>query len=94
MPSPQDLNPPHNFRTPMNGAHDPSPDYRARMGYPPPDSINNAENMPSSGHLPPAPQFMTPFPQLAGVTPSAGYHSAAYQNQAARRGKARATQVS
>lgn len=94
--SPQDPNPPHsNFRPPMNGAHEASPDYRARMGYPPPDQITSAEHTPSSGPLPPASQFMTPVPQMAGVTPP-GYDPAFYQSQAfgRQRKAARATQVS
>lgn len=96
--SPQDPMPPHpNFHQPMNGApHEGSPDYRARMGYPPPDQINSAEHTPVSGALPPASQFMTPGPQMASATPPAGYDQAFYQNQTfgARQRKAnRATQV-
>ncbi|KGO65745.1 hypothetical protein PEX1_083360 [Penicillium expansum] len=96
--SPQDPMPPHpNFHQPMNGApHEGSPDYRARMGYPPPDQINSAEHTPVSGALPPASQFMTPVAQMASATPPAGYDQAFYQNQAfgARQRKAnRATQA-
>jgi hypothetical protein len=93
--SPQDLNPPHpNFRPPMNGAHEGSPDYRARVAYPLPDQIS-AEHTPSSGPLPSASQFMTPGPQMAAGTPP-GYDPAFYQNQAYTRQRkaARATQVS
>ncbi|CAG7952149.1 unnamed protein product [Penicillium salamii] len=92
--SPQDPNPPHpNFRQPMNGAHEGSPDYRARLSYPPSDQINSAEHM-SSGPLPPASQFMTPVPQMAASTPP-GYDPAFYQNQAYTRQRkaARATQA-
>ncbi|CAI7640529.1 unnamed protein product [Penicillium glandicola] len=96
--SPQDPIPPHpNFHQPMNGApHEGSPDYRARMGYPPPDQINSAEHTPVSGALPPASQFMTPVAQMASVTPPAGYDQGFYQNQTfgARQRKAnRATQA-
>lgn len=95
--SPQDPNP-HGFHQPMNGAHDASPDYRARMGYPPPDQMSNGEHTPVSGALPPASQFMTPAPQLvAGSTPPGAYDPGYYQSQAmgSRQRKAnRATQVS
>ncbi|EKV13385.1 hypothetical protein PDIG_38840 [Penicillium digitatum PHI26] len=96
--SPQDPMPPHpNFHQPMNGApHEGSPDYRARMGYPPPDQINSAEHTPVSGALPPASQFMAPVAQMASATPPAGYDQAFYPNQAfgARQRKAnRATQA-
>ncbi|KAF3031016.1 hypothetical protein E8E15_011544 [Penicillium rubens] len=96
--SPQDPIPTHpNFHQPMNGApHEGSPDYRARMGYPPPDQISSAEHTPVSGALPPASQFMTPVAQMANVTPPAGYDQAFYQNQTfgARQRKAnRATQA-
>ncbi|OQD71222.1 hypothetical protein PENPOL_c001G07584 [Penicillium polonicum] len=96
--SPQDPMPPHpNFHQPMNGApHEGSPDYRARMGYPPPDQINSAEHTPVSGALPPASQFMTHGAQMASATPPAGYDQAFYQNQTfgARQRKAnRATQA-
>lgn len=93
--SPQDSNPPHpNFRPPMNGAHDGSPEYRARMSYAPPDGING-DHTPSSGPLPPASQFMTPVPQMATSTPP-GYDPSFYQNPAygRQRKAARATQVS
>lgn len=94
--SPQDPIP-QNFHQPMNGApHEASPDYRPRMGYPPPDQISSAEHTPVSGALPPASQFMTPVAQMASATPPAGYDQAFYQNQTfgARQRKAnRATQV-
>ncbi|CAI7635289.1 unnamed protein product [Penicillium bialowiezense] len=92
--SPQDSNPPHpNFRPPMNGAHDGSPEYRARMSYAPPDGING-DHTPSSGPLPPASQFMTPVPQMATSTPP-GYDPSFYQNPAygRQRKAARATQA-
>ncbi|KXG54686.1 uncharacterized protein PGRI_078300 [Penicillium griseofulvum] len=96
--SPQDTIPPHpNFHQQMNGApHEGSPEYRARMGYPPPDQINSAEHTPVSGALPPASQFMTPVVTMASATPPAGYDQAFYQNQSfgARQRKAnRATQA-
>ncbi|KAJ5365084.1 hypothetical protein N7517_007970 [Penicillium concentricum] len=96
--SPQDPIPPHpNFHQPMNGApHEGSPDYRARMGYPPPDQINSAEHTPVSGALPPASQFMTPGAQMTSATPPAGYDQAFYPNPTfgARQRKAnRATQA-
>ncbi|KAJ5791330.1 transcriptional regulator family: Fungal Specific TF [Penicillium psychrosexuale] len=94
--SPQDPIP-QNFHQPMNGApHEASPDYRPRMGYPPPDQISSAEHTPVSGALPPASQFMTPVAQMASATPPAGYDQAFYQNQTfgARQRKAnRATQA-
>ncbi|KAJ5964697.1 uncharacterized protein N7479_004573 [Penicillium vulpinum] len=96
--SPQDPIPPHpSFHQPMNGApHEGSPDYRARMGYPPPDQSNSAEHTPVSGALPPASQFITPVAPMASATPPAGYDPAFYQNQSfgARQRKAnRATQA-
>ncbi|CAG7954855.1 unnamed protein product [Penicillium olsonii] len=95
--SPQDANPPHpNFRQPMNGAHEGSPDHRARMSYPPPDQINSAEHMASAGPLPPASQWLTAA-QMAATTASTppGYDPAFYQNQTYTRQRkaARATQA-
>ncbi|KAJ6125789.1 hypothetical protein N7471_010282 [Penicillium samsonianum] len=91
MHSRQDQVPPYpNIHQPMNGApYEGSPDYRARMGYPPLDRIISSPP-PSASHS------TIHVAQMASTTPPAGYDRAFCQSEAfrARQRKAnRATQA-
>ncbi|KAJ5117115.1 hypothetical protein N7526_011224 [Penicillium atrosanguineum] len=97
----QDLSPVHASYRPINGTphesspHSAPPDYRARMGFQPPEQLTPTESTPTSASLPPSSQFMTPAPPVPPGTPGP-YDPGYYQNPAygARQRKAaRATQA-
>ncbi|KAJ6134380.1 hypothetical protein N7523_000702 [Penicillium sp. IBT 18751x] len=97
----QELSPVHASYRPMNGTphesspHSAPPDYRARMGFQPPEQPTPSESTPTSASLPPSSQFMTPAPPAPPGTPGS-YDPGYYQNPAygARQRKAaRATQA-
>ncbi|CAG8116820.1 unnamed protein product [Penicillium nalgiovense] len=86
-----------NLHQPMKGApYEGSPGFRAHMGYPLLNRVNNAEHIPVSRSLPPFSDSTGSVTQMAKNTPPVGYGQDFYQRVVlkAPQSKAhRATQV-